>query len=53
MQALKAAPDALPLALPGALGAADEPVPGACAQLERVKAAAQRSAPARVRVFFT
>jgi len=29
MQALKAAPDALALALPEALGAAEEPVPGA------------------------
>jgi hypothetical protein len=51
MQDLKAAPDALALALPGVLGAADEPVPGAWAQLVRVKAAAHISAPAKVRVF--
>jgi hypothetical protein len=53
MQALKAAPDALALALPGALGAAEEPVPGARAQLVSVKAAAQIRPAAIVRVFFT
>jgi len=53
MQALKAAPAALALALAGALGAADEPVPGASAQLVRVKAAAQIKAAAKVRIFFT
>jgi hypothetical protein len=55
MQALKAAPAALALdALAGALGAAEEPpVPGASAQLVRVRAAALIRAPARVRVFFT
>ncbi|HEX5384148.1 MAG TPA: hypothetical protein VFW54_05870 [Propionibacteriaceae bacterium] len=54
MQALNAAPEALALgALAGALGAADEPVPGAWAQLPSVKAAAQTRPPARVRVFFT
>jgi len=55
MQALKAAPAALALdALAGALGAAEEPpVPGASAQLVRIRAAALIRAPARVRVFFT
>jgi len=52
MQALKAAPEALALA--EALGASEAaPVPGACAQLANVRAAAHTSAPARVRVFFT
>jgi hypothetical protein len=54
MQALNAAPAPLALALAGALGAADElPVPGASAQLVRVKAAAHTKAPVNVRVFFT
>jgi len=57
MQALNpaAAPDALALgALAGALGAAEEPpVPGASAQLARVRAAAHIRAPAKVSVFFT
>jgi hypothetical protein len=54
MQALNAAPEALALgALAGALGAADEPVPGAWAQLLSVRAAAHTRPLARVRVFFT
>jgi hypothetical protein len=57
MQALNsaAAPDPLALgALAGALGAAEElAVPGASAQLVRVRAAALIRAPARVRIFFT
>jgi hypothetical protein len=54
MQALKAAPAPLALgATPDALGAADEPVPGASAQLVRIRAAAQIRPLARVRGFFT
>jgi hypothetical protein len=54
MQALKAAPDALALPLPEALGAAEVSlVPGACAQPAKVNAVAHTSVPARVRVFFT
>ena len=51
MQALKAASSGA-LSVPG--GGADEPaVPGASAQLVRVSAAAQISAPASLRVLFT
>jgi hypothetical protein len=54
MHALKAAPEALALALPEALGAVEVSlVPGACAQLAKVKAAAHASVPTRVTVFFT
>jgi hypothetical protein len=52
MQALKAAPLAVALGL--SAGGADAPaVPGASAQLVRVKTAAQMSAPTNVRVLFT